>query len=97
MATRTFPFASFGDGSVYAELDVNDANWRVTRGRVVNPSAFPLKVIVYENGVAIYSAIAPAGRTTQWNLNPFRLGWDSVDGGLILGPYEFGTQYPAEV
>lgn len=94
MAIVTFPFAEVGGAR--AELDVNNANWRVSKARVINNSAYPLKVIVYQSGTPIYSAIAPANQTTEWNLSPYQLGWDSVYGGLILGDYGFGTQYPAE-
>jgi hypothetical protein len=97
MATQTFRIASFAADSVRVEIDVNNANWRVQKARCINDSDAALKIIVYELGTQIYTAIAPAQQTTEWNVNPFQLGWDSVDGGLILGNYSFGTQWPAEV
>ena len=94
MATQTFRYASFGNDAVYCELDVNDRTWRPSQVRVVNTSASALKSTVLNAGTVVFEATAPAGQTTSWNISGVQLAWDAVDGGLILGPYGFGAQYP---
>jgi hypothetical protein len=95
MATQTFPFASFNNDAVKVELDVNDANWRPSRVRCINNSNYSLKATILESGVVKFTAIAPPNQTTSWNISGIQLGWDAVDGGLILGNYELQTQYPS--
>lgn len=41
MATQTFQHSEFGNGAVRVEIDVNNANWRVSQMRCINTSAFP--------------------------------------------------------
>lgn len=94
MATQTFPYASFGE-LVRCELDVNDKTWRPSQVRVINNSASPLKARVLEAGAVVFEATAPAGQTTSWNISGVQLGWDSVNGGLMLGDYVLQAQWPA--
>lgn len=94
MATQTFTFAEFGDGAVRAEIDVNDANWRPARVRCINSSAFAAVARILENGVEMFAATAPAGQTTTWNISGVQLGWDSVDGGLMMGNYVLQARWP---
>lgn len=94
MATQTFPFAEFGNGIVRAEIDVNDANWRASRVRCINNSAWPVVARVLESGVEIFAATALANQTTQWNISAAQLGWDSVNGGLIMGNYVLQARWP---
>lgn len=95
MATQTFPFAAFGDGSVRVELDVNDANWRPSRVRCINNSAAAAVARILENGVEVFAATAPAGQTSTWNLSGIQLAWDTVNGGLMLGAYTVNARWPA--
>lgn len=93
MATQTFPFAAYP--GVTAELDVNDATWRPSRVRCLNTSAHAVGIRVLNNGTEVFSTSAPANATTQWNISGVQLGWDSVDGGIMLGTYTIHTRWPA--
>ena len=95
MATQTFQFAEFGDGIVRVELDVNDANWRPSRVRCINNSAAAAVARILENEVEVFAATAPAGQTTSWNISGIQLGWDTVNGGLMLGAYTVNARWPA--
>lgn len=95
MATQTFRYASFGNDAVYCEIDVNDKTWRPIQVRVVNTSASALKASVLNAGTVVFEATAPAGQTTSWNISGVQLGWDAVDGGLMLGNYVIQAQWPA--
>lgn len=95
MATQTFQFAEFSGGSVRVEIDVNDANWRPSRVRCINNSAQPAAASLLNNGVEVFTATAPAGATTSWNITGVQLGWDTVDGGLQMGPYVLQARWPA--
>ena len=94
MATKTFPFGSYGD-AVRAEIDVNDATWRPSRVRCLNTSAYPLVATVYQAGNLVLTVTAPANQTSQFNISGAQLGWDSVNGGLLLGDYTLFTRWPA--
>jgi len=94
MATQTFQHSSFGNGAVTVEIDVNDANWRVTRVRCINNSAFAAAARILQSGVEIFTTTAPAGQTTTWNTTGVQLGWDAVDGGIIMGAYEMQARWP---
>lgn len=94
MATQTFPFAEFGNGIVRVEIDVNDTNWRPSRVRCINNSTQPAAARILENGVEVFTATAPAGQTTTWNISGVQLGWDTVNGGLMMGNYALQAQWP---
>lgn len=94
MATQTFPFGAFGS-EVRAEIDVNDATWRPSRVRVINNSIFPLQATVLDGGSPVFAATAPASKTTTWNISGVQLGWDTVDGGIMLGTYSLQARGPA--
>ncbi len=94
MATQTFQFAEFGNGSVRVEIDVNDANWRPSRVRCINNSTVAAVARILENGVEVFAATAPAGQTTQWNISGVQLGWDTVNGGLMMGNYVIQARWP---
>lgn len=95
MATQTFIHSQFG-GGVIVEFDVNDANWRMTQVRCINNSQYPAMAAIYESGVERFTAIAPVNQTTSWNTVGIQLGWDEVDGGLMMGNYTMFVQYPGE-
>jgi hypothetical protein len=97
VATQTFQHSSFAGGIVRVEFDVNDANWRVSRVRCINDSAYPAVARILQNGVEVFTAVAPAGQMTSWNTTGVQLGWDSVDGGIVMGGYEMLVRWPGAV
>lgn len=94
MATQTFPFAEFAGGAVRVEIDVNDANWRPSRVRCINNSAAAAVARVLDGGNEVFFASAPAGQTTQWNVSGVQLGWDTTNGGLVMGNYVLQARWP---
>lgn len=96
MATQTFPHSSFGGGAVVVEFDVNDANWRMSQVRCINNSPYPAVGHIYEAGVLRFTAVALANQTTSWNTTGIQLGWDPIDGGLMMGTYTMFVQYPGQ-
>ena len=95
MATQTFQHSSFGGGIVRVEYDVNDANWRVSQVRCINNSDQPCTATSLERGIQRFQATAPAKQTTTWNTTGIQLGWDSVNGGIMMGNYVMQVQYPS--
>lgn len=95
MATQTFQHSSFGNGQVVVEIDVNDATWRVSRVRCINNSAHALAARVLEGGTEVWTGSAPAGQTTVWNVGAVQLGWDTTNGGIVMGNYVVQARWPA--
>jgi len=95
MATVTFQHSSFANGIVRVEFDVNDANWRVSQVRCINNSASPAAATIFQRGTEVFTAIAPANATTSWNATGIQLGWDAVDGGIMMGDYVMSARWPA--
>ncbi len=95
MAIQTFFHSAFDDGAVQVEFDVNDANWRVSRVRCINNSSRPARAWILNNGVQVFTADAPANATTSWNITGVQLGWDAVDGGIMMGTYQMHAGWPA--
>lgn len=94
MATQTFQFAEFGNGIVRVEIDVNDANWRPSRVRCINNSAAAAVARVLDGGSEVFFASAPGGQTTIWNISGVQLGWDTANGGLMMGNYSVYARWP---
>lgn len=44
---------------------------------------------------ATFNEVAPANATTEWNVPGMQIGWDSVDGGIMLGNWELRARWPA--
>lgn len=85
MATETLQHSIFCGEAVRVEIDINDANWRVSKVRVINDSPYPLVVIISKAGTPIMEQTALANQTTEWNVSGVQLGWqpdflDSRDG-----------------
>lgn len=97
MATIWFPHSSFNNGEVVVDFSVNDANWRVSQARCINNSQYPVTAFIFKSGVQIFTATAPAGQTTTWNTSGIQLGWDGIDGGIMMMDYVIQIQYPSEV
>ena len=95
MATETFPHSSFGGGIVRVEVDINTANWKAVKMRCVNDSAHAASATILEGGAPVFEASAPANATTIWNVAGVQLGWDSVDGGIMMGNFVMQAQWPS--
>lgn len=93
MATQTFQYASFC-GQVRIEFDVNDANWRVSQMRCINNSIYQARATILESGTIRFTAVAPANRTSSWNVTGVQLGWDSINGGIMMGNYVMLARWP---
>lgn len=102
MATQTFQFGSMLNGSVVFELDINNANWRVSQARVINNSNRNVEVLIHKAGVLVFNQIAPAGETTTWNTSGLQFDWQEdywdsdiqewVPGGIELFDYTVGAR-----
>ena len=86
MATQTFFHSRIGNCIV--EIDVNDANWRISRIRATNQGTITVVGEVLKTGAQVFTAQAPPGQVTEWNVTGVQLGWDSVNGGLMMNDYE---------
>lgn len=95
MATVTYQHSSFSDGLVRIEFDVNNANWRMSQVRCINNSSRLARAWILNNGVQVFTADAPANATTSWNTTGIQLGWDTVNGGIMMGTYQMHTGWPA--
>lgn len=97
MATQTFQHSSFGSGQVIVEFDINDANWRMSQVRCINNSPYPCIAHIYEGATLRYTANGLPNQTTSWNTTGIQLGWDVVNGGLMMGNYTMFAQWPGTV
>ena len=89
MATITLPIGSMLGGAITAEMDINDANWRPSKIRVINNHAERgLYIEVSELGSVVWSGTAPAGETTSWNISGIQLGWQPDYWNTITEQYE---------
>lgn len=68
MAIVTLPVASFADGLVRGEIDLDDSTLRVRVARVINNSDYPAFIEVFKAGVSAASVIVPAHTTQSRNL-----------------------------
>jgi hypothetical protein len=70
-APRTDTFASFANGLVRAEIDWNDSNGQITKGRCVNNSDFTARIIITlnppVNGFSVVEFDCPAHQTFEQN------------------------------
>lgn len=106
MATVTFQYASFNDGQVIVEYDINDANWRVSKIRCINNSPHSAVGHIYQAGDLVFTANAPANQTTSWNVQGVQLAWqppywndligDWEEAGIEMGDYELQAAWPWE-
>lgn len=72
MAQVTRAIATFQDGQVIAQIDWNDANGQITRGRVINNTsqAAHMEAVLNPpvNGWSVVGLDAPTNQTTEQNL-----------------------------
>jgi hypothetical protein len=70
-APRTDTIAAFANGLVRVEIDWNDSNGQITKGRCVNNSDFAAKIIITlsppVNGFSLIEADCPAHQTFEQN------------------------------
>lgn len=88
MATQTLQFASFESGLIRCELDINNANWRPSKVRVVNNSNHGLEVFIRESGYVVYNHTFAANTTEELNISGIQLGWQEDFWNDITQQYE---------
>lgn len=97
-AIVTLEFASFGNGIVTVTFDYNQGNGNVLRFTCTNNSDFGARFRVLEDvgGTVVlrYEKLCPAHGVTVQNVAGTSLAWDLIDGGLIMGPFQFQAQWP---
>ena len=103
MATITNIIASFAGGLVQVELDYNDANRRMARGRIINDSAEPAWFRITKVSPPVdFSFTVNAGESVERNL-PAGLVYRWIDDpddltlgtGLSLGDIVIQSRWPA--
>lgn len=83
-------------------MEINDANWRVSKVRVINEHpSLGFEITVKEAGVVVFNQTVPAGQTQTWNTSGIQLGWqpDFFDterqewraDGIDMGDYEISA------
>ena len=101
MAIVTYPVASFANGLVRAEIDLNDVNLRLMKGRVINGSPFPAYFQVYKAGALVGDLTVLANTTQERNL-PASVQF-SMDAGdpvwgmppeMTMGDIQIGCRWP---
>src|SRR3990172_4565725 len=103
MATITNIIAAFNGDQVRVELDYNDANRRMTKGRVINNSTEACWLRVFRaSGSPDFSFTVDAGQTVERNLPAGLvyqliddLGDDTLGSGLSLGDIVIQARWPA--
>lgn len=97
-AIETLEFASFGDGIVQVTFDYNTNNGNVVRFTCTNNSDFPALFRVLEDvggtQVLRYERACAAHSVVTQNVAGLTLTWDTVNGGLNMGPYTFQARWP---
>ena len=89
MATRTVQLSSTLNNAIIAEMDINDANWRPSKIRVINMlQDIALVITVRELGVVVWTGTANPNATTSWNISGIQLGWQPDYWNSITQQYE---------
>lgn len=97
----TLPFSSFGGGAVVINFDYNTGNGNVLRFRCINESDsaawFGVYLMDYEAGTEtlVGERYCLAHETITQNVPGVSIAWDTVDGGIMMGNYQFRARYPA--
>ena len=87
MAIVTLPVASFANGLVRADIDLDDSNLRVRVARVINDSDYPAQVEVFKAGISAASVVIPAHTTQSRNLPvSIRFAMDAGDPTWGISP-----------
>ncbi len=101
VAIVTHEIASFSDGLVRVEVDLNESNLRLNRGRVINDSASPAYIAVFKAGVLEVDETIPGGTTGERNF-PASIQLTAVpqpnpeeDGPISMGDIVIQCRWPA--
>ena len=104
MAIVTLPVASFVNGLVRAEIDLDDSALRVRVARVINNSDYPAFIEVFKAGSLAVDQIIPAHDTISKNI-PAAMGISfTMDSGdpewgippeLTMGDIEIHCRWPS--
>lgn len=100
-AIETMLFTSLGGGAVVVTFDYNTNNGNVTKFTCTNTSDqdawFGVYLMDYANGTEqlLYQRTCGAWSTITQNVAGLTLTWDTVNGGLNMGDYQFRARYPA--
>lgn len=101
VAIETLVHSEYNNGAARLEFDYNQNTGDVSRFRCVNKSAYALWGGVFEVDPAtgaetqLWEGTCQAGQTVSYPISKFKLMWDTVDGGLILGNYQMRARWPA--
>lgn len=101
MPVTTYNVASFANGLVIAEIDVDDNNLRIRKARLINNSTEPVLVEVYKAGVLASDQTVNGGDTISKNLPAaLKLSYDAGDPEwgippeLTMGDIEIHVRWP---
>ena len=100
MPTTTYNVASFANGLVRAEIDLDDNTLRVRVARVINDSDYPALIEVYKAGVSVANVVIPAHSTQSRNL-PANIKFTAIpqpnpdeDGPISMGDIVISCGWP---
>lgn len=100
-AIVTMEFASFNNGQAVVNFDYNTGNGNVLRFRCVNNSAYAVWFGVFRvdpitgQETLLGERTCNAGQTLEQNVPGVSVQWDLIDGGLMMGNYQFRARWPA--
>ena len=89
MAIVTYQIASFANGLVRGEIDLDDSTLRVRVGRVINNSDYPVLIEIFKAGISAVRQTVPAHQTVSKNLPA------SIEFTMDAGDPEWG--YPPAI
>jgi hypothetical protein len=99
-AIVTLPFSSFGNGAVTVTFDYNEQNGDVKKFVCANASPYDAWFGVFyvdpntQAETLVYQKTCAANGTTTQVVAGLTLAWDTVDGGLNMGNYQFRARWP---
>lgn len=101
MPVAIYNVASFANGLVVAEIDVDD-NLRIRKARLINNSTEPTYIEVFKAGVLASDLTVNGGKTVSKNLPAaLKLSYDAGDPEwgippeLTMGDIEIHVRWPA--
>ena len=102
MAIVTHQVASFANGLVRGEIDLDDISLKVKVARVINDSGYLVFIEVFKAGVSVGSATIPTYSTQSKNLPAsVRFSMDESDPEhgispeITMGDIQINCRYPA--
>lgn len=102
-AIVTLDFASFGNGQVTVNFDYNQGNGNILRFRCINnsdqPAWFGVFLMDYTQNppgeTLVGQRTCAAHSTIEQNVPGVSMAWDLVNGGIMMGNYQFRARWPA--